>query len=239
MSIAISTNKDDIALKALELQQTQYGTKLLDDNQKSNNYLLENNMQNTLQVFPEPSNDIMAKLFGGDNYHQLYNHNKSEICNLLMNFPNKVDRIGEIVKNLPTIKLNIRCRWIAIFIVIILILIIIIYLKNKSLTNSVFITFLISFGSILLIGGLLYKFVGGPVAKKNGEVEWDEFLLQYNSYQNLSPFEKCRKFQDQDNINENNRILSNQVIQQRSGFGQGFGAGVGYGVFNMIGKMFS
>ena len=239
MSISIQA-ESDAANRAIELQEAEKGIRFLSDTDKAEDELLNVNSKNLLQNFQEPDDGFMAKLFGGDNYHPLYNHNKSEICYYMATYPKNLDKIKNIITNLPVVKLNIHCRWIAIMVVIILILIIIVYIKNDNL-DGYFTKFLIGFGSILIIVGLLYKFIGGSLAEKRGFVEWQEFFNEYNSLKQYKGYEKCKYFKENDYKDEQNRLLSQQIRQSNnnSGFGQGFGIGAGYGFFNILGNIFS
>jgi hypothetical protein len=233
MAISINDPKGDIAKQLLETIQSKEGVRILSDPDKTKNEILNKNIKNIYNKFPEPDNGIMSKLLGGDAYHPLYNHNKSEICNMLQNYPNDIEKIENIIKNLPVVKLNIKCRWLAIIIVLIIIIIFILYVKDyTSLSKSVNLTIIIGICSSLIIFGILFKVIGTSWYQKKGENEWKEFINEYNALENLIPSERCKYFRDQDNIDRSHELQEKQIASQNKGFQTGFlpGLGIGTGI---------
>jgi hypothetical protein len=231
MNITASSSSNQLP----DIYATQYGIKPLSEQQKSKSNIIDKNVGIT--SFPEPKKDLLSKLLGNDNYHFLYNHNKSEICQAMQNYPNDVTKIKNIIIALPSIKVNIRCRWIAIITVIIILILMFLYINNN--TDKLF-KFLLGLSSILIIGGIAYKFIGGSIAINKGNVEWNEFINEFN---NLSvgrqPFEVCNIMNNRDMSNKQLDIMKNQSYQNNRGLSTGLGQGLGFGVgYNVVKSMF-
>lgn len=227
MNIAATSSSD----KLTDAYTSQYGIKSLNDDTKSKNDIINQNIANN--PFPEPKNDLIAKLLGNDNYHFLYNHTKGEICNAIQNYPNDVAKIKNIIVKLPVIKVNIVCRWIAIITVMIILLLLFLYMNNN--TGGLF-KFLLFLSSMLIIGGIAYKFIGGSIAINKGNVEWNEFINEYtNLSANHQPFEVCNILNNRDITNRQLDISEKQLYQNNRGLSTGFGQGLGIGAgFNLV-----
>ena len=105
------------------------------------------------------------------------------------------------------------------------------YMNNN--TSGLF-KFLLGLSSILIIGGIAYKFIGGSIAINKGNVEWNEFMIEYSNLSaNHQPYEVCNIMKERDTTNRQLDIMENQSYQNNrggilTGIAQGLGAGFGY-----------